>query len=151
MQNCQSKRHGRIPWKRHLLTFVALSLLLPKTGFSIDGLTVKFLNENSAYTSSNVYVAFCGQSDPANLVGKKLSDGTALTLGTSYSLADLKDGILLTKFRAGRICIKLGQKFESVPTRGMPTTQILIIPRFRILGFAGIKRRLPTTLTILTV
>lgn len=118
MQNCQSKRHRRITWKRHLLTFVAFSLLLPKTGFSIDGLRVKFVNENLAYTSSNVYVAFCGQSDPANLVGKKLSDGTALTLGTSYSLADLKDGILLTKFRAGRICIKLGQKFESVPNRG---------------------------------
>ena len=101
-----------------MLTFVAFSLLLPKTGFSLDGLTVKFINENSAYTSSNVYVAFCGQSDPANLVGKKLSDGTALTLGTSYSLADLKDGILLTKFRAGRICIKLGQKFESVPNPG---------------------------------
>lgn len=118
MQNCQSKWYGRIPWKRHLLTFVAFSLLLPKTGFSIDGLTVKFFNENSAYTSSNVYLAFCGQSDPASLVGKKLSDGTALTLGTSYSLADLKEGILLTKFRAGRICIKLGQKFESVPNPG---------------------------------
>ena len=118
MQNSQAKRHGRIPWKRHLLTFVALSLLLPKTGFSVDGVKVNFLNENSAYTSSNIYVAFCGLSDQAGLVGKKLSNNTPLELGVSYSLDDLKDGILLTKFRAGRICFKLGEKFHSVPNPG---------------------------------
>ena len=98
-----------------MLTFVAFSLLLPRTGFSIDGLNVKFIDANPDYPSSNIYVAFCGQSDPTSLVAKKLSDGTALQLGVSYSLADLKDGILFTKFIAGRICIKLGQKFESVP------------------------------------
>jgi len=118
MRNCQSSWHGCILWKRYLLFVVAFSSLLPRTGFGIDGLNVKFIDKNPDYPSSDVYVAFCGQSDPTTLVAKKLSDGTALKLGVSYSLADLKDGILLTRFIAGRICIKLGKKFESVPNPG---------------------------------
>ena len=118
MQNCRAKWHGCIRCSRRWVTFVAFLLLVPKTGFSIGGITVKFIDENPEYPPSDVHVAFCGQSDPAKLVGKKLSDGSALTLGTSYSLADLSQGILLTKFVTGRICFKLGRKFESVPNPG---------------------------------
>src|SRR5262249_872951 len=107
MQNCRAKWHGCIHWRKRWLILVAFFLVLPRTGFSVDGVKVKFIDENPDYPSSNVYVAFCGQSDPATFVAKKLSDGTPLQLGVSYSLADLKDGILLTKFIVGRICIKL--------------------------------------------
>lgn len=115
MLNCQSRGHGCNRWKRCCLTLVAFSLLLPRIGFGIDGLNIKFVDQNPDYPSSAVYVAFCGQTDLATFVGKKLSDDAALTLGSSYSLAELNQGILLTKFLAGRICIKLGRKFESVP------------------------------------
>jgi Beta-1,3-glucanase len=147
MQNFQAKCHGHIPWKRHLLILVAFSLLLPKAGFSIDGVRVKFLNENSAYTSSNVYVAFCGQSDSASLVAKKLSDGTALQLGVSYSLADLKDGILLTKFIAGRICFKLGQKFDSVPNPGNANNPNFNNPSLPDFGFRWDKAEITYNVT----
>jgi len=69
------------------------------------------------------------------LVARKLSDGTALHLGVSYSLADLKDGILLTKFIAGRICIKLGQKFESVPNPGTANSPNFNNPSLPDFGF----------------
>jgi hypothetical protein len=117
MRYCLSKWHGciRLFWKRSCLAFVAVSLLLPKTGFSIDGLKVTFSDKNPDYPASNVYVAFCGQTNPDLLTAKDLADGKPLTLGTSYSLADLNKGILLTKFITGRICFMLGKKFESVP------------------------------------
>src|SRR5215469_1141480 len=115
MQDCRAKWHGRINWRRRWLVVIAFFLALPRTGFSIDGIKVNFIDENPHYPSSNVYVAFCGQSNPASFAAKKLSDGSALQLGVSYSLAELKDGILLSKFIAGRICFKLGQKFQSVP------------------------------------
>jgi hypothetical protein len=48
-----------------------------------------------------------------------LPTGTvALTPGTSYSFADLSAGILLKKFRGGRICISLGNPFQSVTGPG---------------------------------
>jgi len=147
MQNCQAKWLGCFPRTRHLLTLVAFSLFVPTTGFSIDGLKVKFIDDNADYPSSNIYVAFCGQSDPANLVAKKLSDGTALALGTSYSLTDLQDGILLTRYVTGRLCIKLGKKFESLPNPGNGNNPNFNNPSLPDFGFRWDKAEITYNIT----
>jgi len=113
MPYCQSKRHGciRFPWKRRLLTFVALSFFLPRIGFG--GLLVNFINENPNYVPANIYVAFGGLANDA-LFSANIKGGANLKLGTSYSLVDLKPGTLLTKFIGGRLCISLGKPFRSM-------------------------------------
>src|SRR5260370_33443960 len=93
MQKCRSRWDGCIRWRRYLLTFVAFSVVLPRTGFSIDGLNVKFIDANPDYPSSNLYVAFCGQSDPGSVVAKDLTAGTARHRVFSYALAARKDDI----------------------------------------------------------
>jgi hypothetical protein len=115
MHCCPLSRHGRIrfPWKGPLLTLLAFYLLLPGSGFGKDGITINFINKNSAYATGKIYVAFCGQTDPANLVGNIIG-GKNLELGTNYSLTDLKADIQLTRFVGGRICIALGNPFRSL-------------------------------------
>lgn len=114
MRYCPSKWYGgfRSPRKIGLLTLVAFSLFLPRIGFSLNGLTVKFTNQNPDYQLANVYLLFGGTSDPALLAGQIIG-GNTLQLGTSYSFADLQKGIQLTRFIGGRICIGLGKPFRS--------------------------------------
>ena len=99
--------------KSFLPTLICLTLLLPKTGNGAAGITINFIKENPNYNASQIYVAFCGQSNPDMLAGKIITGG-ALSLGTNYSLADLASGVQLTKFIGGRICIALGKPFESL-------------------------------------
>ena len=109
----QFARHepNRFAWNAALVPLVASLLLLPTKVFSANELTINFINKNPDYTSANVYVAFCGQPNPANLVG--LINGAGIKPGTSYSLAELTNGITLTRFVGGRVCVALGDKFKS--------------------------------------
>jgi hypothetical protein len=115
MQYCASGRQGGIqfPWKKSFITLVALSVLIPRIGSSQSGLTVNFINKHPDYGSAQIYVAFGGQSNPAQLVGK-IVNGAGLSLGTNYALTDLKAGVQLTKFVGGRICFSLGTPFRSM-------------------------------------
>ena len=132
MQYCLSNWHGciRLRWKGLLLSLIAVSLFLPRIGFSADGLTVKFIDES--HSGHEVYVAFGGQTNPAKLVGGIIG-GKNLELGTSYSLADLNPGIHLTRFD-GRICIALGSPFRSVSpeTGNNPNFNDPSLPDFNI-------------------
>jgi Beta-1,3-glucanase len=115
MQYCASSRHGgiRLPWKKSFITLVALSVLIPRIGSSQSGLTVNFINKNPDYGPAQIYVAFGGQSNPAQLVGT-IVNGAGLSLGTNYALTDLKTGVHLTRFIGGRICFSLGKPFRSM-------------------------------------
>jgi hypothetical protein len=101
------------PWKTLYVTQICLSFLFSSTGNSKDGVTINFLNENPDYKLAQIYVAFCGTTDPSALVGK-INNGADLLLGTNYPLADLKPGIQLTKFIGGKFCVALGKPFESL-------------------------------------
>lgn len=108
-----SGRHGggKYPWSGHFLALVAGSLLLPGLGFGKE-LTINFIDKNPEYKPGQIYVAFCGISNPANLVGTL--SGNPLKLGTNYPLTDLSAGIKLTRFVGGRICVALGTEFKEL-------------------------------------
>ena len=101
------------PWKTFSVTLICLTFLFSNTGNSKEGVTINFINKNPNYTSGQIHVAFCGQTDPSNLAGKIITGGD-LRLGKNYSLTDLASGIQLTKFIGGRICVALGEPFRSV-------------------------------------
>src|SRR5260370_40803524 len=115
MQYCASSRHGgiRFPWKKSFITLVALSVLIPRIGSCQSGLTVNFINKNPDYGPAQIYVAFGGQSNPAQLVGT-IVNGAGLSLGANYALAHLKTRVQLTRFICGRICFSLGKPFRSL-------------------------------------
>jgi hypothetical protein len=113
MHSSPSRGSTDRPRKTLYVTQICLAFLFSSTGNSKEGVTINFINQNPDYDSAQIYVAFCGQTDPNNLVGK-INTGADLRLGTSYTLTELKPGIQLTKFIGGRICIALGEPFRSV-------------------------------------
>lgn len=106
------------PSRSFYVTLTCLTFLFSSTGNSKEGVTVNFINKNPNYSLAQIYVAFCGQTDPNQLAGK-INNGGDLQLGKNYSLSELQPGIQLTKFIGGRICIALGNPFASIkPSTG---------------------------------
>jgi hypothetical protein len=71
-------------------------------------ITVNFANLNPAgpMDASNTWVTFGGGT--AALVGTINGSGKALKLGKSYPMSDLAQGVTLSNYNSGRICISYG-------------------------------------------
>jgi len=98
-----------------LLFFVACMIITTSRG----ALTINFLNENLEYTSNNIYVLFTEQPAPPDPFDATVN-GQPVSLTTSYSFAQLADGISLNHLWGGVIYISLGKAMTDNRT-GQPS------------------------------
>ena len=87
------------------LTFFVVCMVITTVRGAI---TVKFLNENLDYSTNNIYVLFTEQPGAPDPFDATFS-GQPLSLTTSYSFAQLGNGISLSHLWGGVVYISLGQ------------------------------------------
>ena len=75
-------------------------------------LTMKFINENSAFSSNEVYVLFTEAAAPANPFDA-INNGQPMSTTTSYSFAELSNGITLNHVDGGVFYVSLGKPMTS--------------------------------------
>ncbi len=75
-------------------------------------LTMKFINENTEYNSNEVYVLFTEAAAPANPFDA-LNNGQPMSTTTSYSFAELSNGITLNHVDGGVFYVSLGKPMTS--------------------------------------
>ena len=85
---------------------IAIILILLTSTMSW-ALTVKFLNENLDYDLNNVYVNFTAAPGPSSNFVATI-DGQPMSLTTTYSFAELSDGMILEHIQGGVAYISLG-------------------------------------------
>ncbi|MBN1345641.1 MAG: hypothetical protein JXQ73_23315 [Phycisphaerae bacterium] len=78
-----------------------------------DAIAIRFVNKNSNYTSSTIWLFFTGPVT-GNINTESGGTGEALQTNTSYTLEDLRYGITVTNI-GGRIYISLGDQLPTTP------------------------------------
>jgi len=91
---------------------VAVVLILFLTSTTSHALTVKFLNENSDYNLSEIYVLFTEQPTPPDPFDAT-NNGQPMSVTTSYSFSELSNGITLNHLWGGVVYVSLGEPMTS--------------------------------------
>lgn len=93
-------------FRRILVTFFVVCMMMSSAWAAL--LNVKFLNENLDYTTNNIYVLFTEQAGPPDPF-HATCDGQPLSLTTSYSFAQLGNGVSLSTLWGGVVYVSLGK------------------------------------------
>jgi len=92
-----------------LFLLIVFLFLISTTSFALN---VKFINENSAFNSDEVYVIFTANVTPGTPF-VATNNGQPMALTTSYSFAELSGGITLDRITVGVVYISLGKAMTS--------------------------------------